>query len=105
MTLLMKSADFALQVYNKTHSLAFSLMELVRATGDDSRVDLLYRAKSNDPLWPRRREDPDSKIFRARVFVTLNYVEFVRPDDMTSCYGSNTRSNNCPGFGATYPAL
>ncbi|EYU29252.1 hypothetical protein MIMGU_mgv1a015069mg [Erythranthe guttata] len=67
--------NFALSLYNRTHYMKYNLMELLRATGDLSMVDLMFRAK------PRKKvvncEDPKPQIFRARVSITHRYVVFV----------------------------
>ncbi|XP_012858317.1 PREDICTED: uncharacterized protein LOC105977545 isoform X2 [Erythranthe guttata] len=79
MKIVQRCADLAIQVYNKTHAIRYSLIELVRATRHLPPVfmiDLVFTAK---PTYDYEQDDDEEylKTFRARVSVTHNYVEFV----------------------------
>ncbi|EYU19916.1 hypothetical protein MIMGU_mgv1a010748mg [Erythranthe guttata] len=78
MKTVQRCADLVMEVYNKTHLIEYSLVELVRATRHLSpgfMIDLVFIAKSKYDYGGGHEEYP--KEFRARVSVTHNYVEFV----------------------------
>ncbi|KAL7146950.1 hypothetical protein ABFS83_06G076200 [Erythranthe nasuta] len=79
MKVVQRCADLAIEVYNKTHAIRYSLIELVRATRHLPPVfmiDLVFTAK---PTYDYEQDDDEEylKTFRARVSVTHSYVEFV----------------------------
>ncbi|KAL8054278.1 hypothetical protein ABFX02_05G127300 [Erythranthe guttata] len=74
---LNKCTRLAVEVFSKTHDLKFKVMKLLRASGDLSMMDLMFKAKPF-PLPVPYDLDPNPQIFRARVSFTLYYVVFVK---------------------------
>ncbi|EYU29253.1 hypothetical protein MIMGU_mgv1a014910mg [Erythranthe guttata] len=74
---LNKCTRLAVEVFSKTHDLKFKVMRLLRASGDLSMMDLMFKAKPF-PLPVPYDLDPNPQIFRARVSFTLYYVDFVK---------------------------